>query len=87
MRISREVKISDRNYGNSTHSLEFDIAAEDLIEMNALLDKWEGLLRSGSVNFGDIDNMTVKEAKVVELVRKEFNNLLIRMSDLAQRKH
>jgi hypothetical protein len=83
MKISREVKIADRNYGNSTNRLEFEIAAKDLIEASSLLATWEALLRLGIGKAVDVDEMTVKEARETEEANAQLTFILSRITELA----
>ena len=84
MKISREVKISDDNYGNSTHRLEFEINAMHLTQVSGLLNSWESLLRSGAANFTDTETMTVREARVAEAARAEFDAVVQKIAALVK---
>jgi len=65
MKITREVKISDDNYGNSTHRLELVIAAASAPAVQVLLDRWETILRNRPTPL-DEDRATVKQMREFE---------------------
>lgn len=86
MKISHEVKISDDNYGNSTHKMELEIAPEHLVAVSSYLDQWEALLRTrGPAR--DEESLTVREYERLKVEREKFNEILatlagfIRQSD------
>lgn len=66
MKISRKVKVSDDNYGNTTQKLEFEVQAQDMSAVNTLLDKWEALVRQGVCTRVMSANMTVREVREYE---------------------
>lgn len=66
MIISREVKVSDDNYGNTTQRLEFNIAVINAGKVSALLDRWEALIRQGVTTKVMDDSMTVREVREFE---------------------
>lgn len=77
MLISREIKISDDNYGNTTRSLSFEIMPENLAEVEQLFDEYEGILRNGAqLGMFDMDSLTVKAAKELEEQRVRLTEIL-----------
>ena len=84
MLISREVKISDGDYGNSTHRLEFEIEKGNLVQAHNLLSEWEAALRSGPVNESP-DTMTRREAKLVNKRKELLNNILLDLAEFAMK--
>lgn len=66
MQISREVKVSDDNYGNTTHRLQFEIHVEDLATVHSLLDDWEAILRASNKALSYSEDMSVRELKAYE---------------------
>jgi len=47
MKLIREMKVSDDNYGNTTKRIELNIPASKFPLAESLLDEWEALVRSG----------------------------------------
>jgi len=83
MKISREVKISDDNYGNSTHKMELEVAPEHLIAVSSCLDQWEAILRTrGPAR--DEDSLTVREYERLKIEREKFNEILVMLSGFAK---
>jgi GTPase Era involved in 16S rRNA processing len=80
MKIVREVKISDDNYGNSTHKLEFHIAAADAPAVQTLLDTWESLLRNRPTLL-DEDHATVKQMREFEAVDERLREVISRIAE------
>lgn len=80
MKISREVKISDDNYGNSTHRVEVAVDPSDLIIVSSLLDQWEASLRSNGPA-RDEESLTVREYEKLKDQRARFETVL---SELAR---
>lgn len=76
MKISREVKVSDDNYGNTTQRLEFEIKSFQAPQVNDLLNRWEAIIRRGVCTHVSNEDMTVREAKEYEAARRELNDVL-----------
>jgi hypothetical protein len=78
MRVSREVKISDDNYGNSTSRLEFTVSAARTFEVLQLLDEWERLLRTKNtaLSTADPDSLTMRQMQSLAKWNKELKEVL-----------
>ena len=79
MKVSRQVKYSDDNYGNTTQTLEFDINSSQLVVVNRLLDEWEAHIREHGPMRNTLD-MTVREAKEVEVKNEALRRILAELS-------
>ena len=79
MKVSRQVKYSDDNYGNTTQTLEFDINSSQLVIVNRLLDEWEAHIREYGPMRNTLD-MTVREAKEVEVKNEALRRILAELS-------
>jgi hypothetical protein len=83
MKVSREVKKSDGNFGNSTFRLEVEVKKENLLQVMALLDQWEVQLRKSSL--ADLDeDLSVREYKELEESKKELEQIVQRLGELSE---
>jgi hypothetical protein len=80
MKIAREVKISDDNYGNSTHRMELETAAPFVPAVQSLLDEWESMLRNRPTPI-DEDRATIKQMREFETVNEKLRDVLSQIAE------
>ena len=76
MKVTKEVKRSDGNYGNITTRIEGEVEAENLPEVMSLLDEWTELAGSTSD-----DEMTPRLVARREQERTEVLDRLSKLMD------
>lgn len=82
MQITREVKVSDDNYGNDTKRLSIEVEAGNLVEASFLMDRWAELVRMAKTISED-SRMTVAEMRLYEKTNEELTAVLQKITEIA----
>lgn len=77
--MSKEIKVSDQNYGNRTSKIEINVDSTNMVTATRLLEDWAALMKDG-VEYAiasDEETLTVREAREAQRHRQAVEEVVL----------